>query len=112
MPDCEHVFLSAKPTVSPVYIVKIHKSVSMIYIFRAFPTIKRKQFWASGLWSRGYYISTAGTVSAETIRRYIELQKEKKSAFHPTAQRLWVFGGFSKKTRLFEDLLANQKEFL
>jgi putative transposase len=27
------------------------------------------------LWSRGYYIGTAGTVSSETIQRYIQNQK-------------------------------------
>nr|WP_278184591.1 transposase [Desulfofarcimen acetoxidans] len=35
-------------------------------IFVAFPWLK---------WSRGYYIGTAGNVSTEIIRKYIEAQK-------------------------------------
>lgn len=33
------------------------------------------KFGGSGLWSRWYYISTAGTVSSETIQKYIQNQK-------------------------------------
>jgi REP element-mobilizing transposase RayT len=28
------------------------------------------KFWGSGLWSKGYYVGTAGTVTAETIQKY------------------------------------------
>jgi putative transposase len=28
--------------------------------------------WGSGFWERSYYIGTVGTVSTETIERYIE----------------------------------------
>ncbi|MCL6479969.1 MAG: IS200/IS605 family transposase [Peptococcaceae bacterium] len=75
MPDHLHIFLSAPPTVAPTDIVKILKSITANTIFRTFPALKRKYFWGSGLWSRGYYIGTAGSVSAETIKRYIENQK-------------------------------------
>lgn len=72
-----HLFVSAKPTIAPTDIVRMFKSISAIHIFKTFPLLKKKRFWATGLWSRGYYIGTAGTVSSETIRRYIELQKQK-----------------------------------
>ncbi|WP_300869686.1 transposase [uncultured Clostridium sp.] len=29
----------------------------------------------SGLWSKGYYVGTAGAVSSEIIQRYIQNQK-------------------------------------
>ena len=38
--------------------------------------LKMKKFWGSGLFSRGYYYGSAGTVSVETIKKYIEEQKE------------------------------------
>jgi REP element-mobilizing transposase RayT len=40
-----------------------------------FPGSKRSISGAADLWSRGYYIGTAGNVSAETIRKYIEARK-------------------------------------
>jgi putative transposase len=55
--------------------VKTLKSISAVWIFRKFPNLKNRKFWGSGLWSKGYYIGTAGTVSADTIRKYIENQK-------------------------------------
>ncbi|WP_284071430.1 transposase [Clostridiisalibacter paucivorans] len=44
-------------------------------MFKGFPNLKKSKFWGSGLWSRGYYVGTTGTVSAETIQRYIQNQK-------------------------------------
>lgn len=77
MPDHLHIFLSAPPTAAPTEIVRRLKSIAANRIFAAFPCIKKKYFWGSGLWSRGYYIGTAGNVSAETIRQYIEAQKSR-----------------------------------
>jgi len=75
MPDHLHIFLSALPTVAPVEIVKILKSITANTVFKTIPGIKKKYFWGSGLWSRGYYIGTAGNVSADTIKRNIQSQK-------------------------------------
>lgn len=75
MPDHVHLFISAPPTVAPVDIVRKLKSISANEIFKGFPNLKKSKFWGSGLWSRGYYVGTAGTVSAETIQRYIQNQK-------------------------------------
>jgi len=86
MPDHLHIFLSASPIVAPTDIVKILKSITANTVFKTFPCLKRKYFWGSGLWSRGYYIGTAGNVSAETIKRYIENQKGEVKA-HVTLQR-------------------------
>jgi putative transposase len=75
MPDHVHLFVSAPPTIAPVDIVRKLKSISANWIFQGFSTLKQSKFWGSGLWSRGYYIGTAGTVSAETIQKYIQNQK-------------------------------------
>lgn len=77
MPDHIHLFISAPPTIAPTEIVKILKSVSANEIFKAFPNLKKTKFWASGLWSKGYYIGTAGAVSSEIIKKYIQDQKLK-----------------------------------
>jgi len=75
MPDHLHIFPSAPPTLAPTDIVGKLKSITANKIFAACPDLKKKYFWGGGLWSRGCYIGTAGNVSAETIRKYIESQK-------------------------------------
>jgi len=75
MPDHLYIFLSVPPTVAPTEIVRKLKCITANRIFAAFPGLKKKYFWGSGLWSRGYYVGTAGNVSAETICKYIEDQE-------------------------------------
>ena len=76
MSDHIHLFISALPTVAPVDIVRKLKSISANHIFKTFPNLKKTKFWNSGLWSRGYYVGTAGSVSSETIQKYIQNQKD------------------------------------
>lgn len=77
MPDHVHLFVSAPPITAPVTIAKTLKSILAVSVFTTFPTLKKKRFWGSGLWSDGCYYGSAGTVSAATITRYIENQKSK-----------------------------------
>ena len=78
MPDHVHIFLSARPAIAPTEIVRTMKSVTANKVFRSIPSLKKRYFWGSGLWSRGYYIGTAGNVSTETIKKYIEAQKSSR----------------------------------
>jgi len=71
MPDHIHLFVSAPPKYSPSTIVKIFKGISAKKLFQKFPEL-RKEYWKNHLWAPSYYVGTAGQVSAETIRRYIE----------------------------------------
>ena len=78
MPDHVHLFISAPPFISPTDIVKILKGVTAKRIFEKYPNLKKLEFWGSGLWSPSYYIGTAGHVSAETIRKYIDGTSNRK----------------------------------
>jgi putative transposase len=73
MPDHIHLFVSAPPRLSPAEIVNVFKGVTARMLRMKFP--KLKSLVQDGLWTRTYYIGTAGTVSAETIKRYIEMQE-------------------------------------
>jgi len=75
MPDHIHLFISAPPYIAPADIVKTIKSITAIELFKNYSDLKTNKFWASGLWSKGYYVGTAGTVTADTIQRYIDEQK-------------------------------------
>ena len=70
-PDHIHLFLSIPPAIAVADVVKILKGITARRLFMQFPNLKQKLDGGS-LWSPSYYVGTAGLVSAETIRRYIE----------------------------------------
>ena len=74
MPDHIHIFLSAKPTVAPTDIVRTLKSISAIELFKKHPKLKKFYARCGSLWSKGYFVSTIGNVSSQTIKRYIQNQ--------------------------------------
>jgi len=71
MPDHIHLFVSAHPKFAPATLVKLPKGITARKLFKEFPELKKK-LWDGHLWTPSYYVGTAGNVSAETIRRYIE----------------------------------------
>ena len=77
MPDHVHIFLQANPSTAPVEIAKTLKSISAVHLFDLFPTLKGRKFWGSGLWSRGTYYATVGHLAEDSVRKYIEMQKER-----------------------------------
>lgn len=74
--DHIHVFASAHPKIAPSYIVKMLKGISARKLFFKFPDLKKK-LWEGQLWNSSFYIETIGSISEETIRKYIENQKKK-----------------------------------
>ena len=83
MPDHLHLFIGAKPTIMPCRIIHKLKGNTSIQLRRLFPEIKYlgyKQHYGSGfkaLWARGYYCGSAGHVSQEQVKRYIQEQEGK-----------------------------------
>ncbi len=69
MPDHIHLFVSSPPQYSPSLIVNWFKGISArIYNHRHKGNRIR--------WTNAYYVGTAGTVSKETIQKYIGEQKK------------------------------------
>ncbi len=66
--DHLHVFLSARPIFSPMFIVKVLKGTTAV------KAVKEYRF-ANRFWSPSYYVGTAGTVTQKTIQKYIQEQK-------------------------------------
>ena len=77
IPDHIHLFVGTKPTVAPIDIVRILKSITSIELFKKYPKLKSFYGRCGSLWSVGKFISTIGNVSAETIKKYIEEHKGK-----------------------------------
>ncbi len=72
MPDHIHIFLSIPPTTQVSYAVNILKGNSSIQLRRIFPHLK--QIVKDHLWARGYYVSTAGFVSQDKVKKYVDEQ--------------------------------------
>lgn len=76
MPDHVHVFASAHPKMPAGYIYKMLKGISARKLFVKFPEITKK-LWKGKLWNPSTYVETIGHISEETVRKYIQDQKEK-----------------------------------
>lgn len=74
MPDHCHLFIRAHPKYSPSLLVKLLKGISARRLFQEFPLLK-KLLRKGHLWNPSYYVGTAGSLSEETVMRYIEEQK-------------------------------------
>ena len=73
MPDHVHIFVSAYPTVPVHKIVKEFKGISSNILRKEFPHLLK----IPSLWTHSYFASTAGNISNETIKKYIEAQSKK-----------------------------------
>jgi putative transposase len=73
MPDHVHLFLHCPPSLAPDDIMFHIKGSTSRELRQAYPHLARMD----SLWTRSYFCSTAGNVSCETIRRYIETQKTR-----------------------------------
>ena len=71
-PDHVHLFASFPPTIAPQQIMHRLKGASSHHLRSEFPKLKSR---LPSLWTRSYYVGTAGNVSSETIRKYIEAQE-------------------------------------
>ncbi len=71
-PDHIHLFAGFPPTLAVRQIMHRSKGATSYTLRQEFPFLKSR---LPSLWTRSYYVGTAGNVSAETIRRYIEAQK-------------------------------------
>jgi len=78
MDDHVHLFVSAPPRFSPADLVNTFKGVTARTLRIRFPELKKH--CKEGLWTRTYYAGTVGSVTEETIRRYVELQHAKESS--------------------------------
>jgi putative transposase len=70
-PDHVHLIVSIPPAIAVADAVKVLKGTTARWLFQRFPAL-RKQLRGGHLWAPSYYLGTAGKVSAQTLRRYIE----------------------------------------
>ncbi|MCH1976578.1 IS200/IS605 family transposase [Enterococcus hirae] len=68
-----HLFINVQPTYSPSKIMKIIKGKSSRIIRQEFEHLSKMP----SVWTRSYFVSTAGNVSSEIIKRYVENQRTR-----------------------------------
>jgi putative transposase len=73
MPDHVHLFLNCPPTLSPSDAMFWLKGYSSKMLREKYPTLRRMP----SMWTRSFFVSTAGNVSSDTIQRYIDEQKTR-----------------------------------
>lgn len=73
--DHVHFLIDYEPQISITSIVRKMKQESTINIWKKESQILSKYFWKEKtFWSDGYYVSSIGNASEETIKKYIEQQ--------------------------------------
>lgn len=71
--DHVHLFLNVPPQVSAADVMRIIKTNTSKALLKEFADELR----SPTLWTRSYFVSTAGDVSNATIQRYVESQKTR-----------------------------------
>jgi putative transposase len=71
-PDHVHLFASFPPTLAIAQVMFRLKGATAYQLRKEFPFLKSR---LPSLWTRSYYVGTAGVVSAQTIQHYIEAQR-------------------------------------
>ena len=74
MPDHVHIFIKTTVNDSPSFIVNQLKGYSSNVLRKEFSTLKTR---IPTLWTRSYYCETVGHISEDTIKKYIQEQKNK-----------------------------------
>ena len=73
--DHIHMLVSVPPDLSVSKLAQYIKGRSSRRLQDEFEEL-RKRYWGQHLWARGYFCATVGAVDEETIKRYIENQKD------------------------------------
>ena len=71
--DHVHIFVSVLPEMSIPQIMKQIKGATSIQLRREFSQLNAMP----SLWTRNYFVSTAGNVSSDTIEWYVKTQKTR-----------------------------------
>ena len=77
-----HMFVEIPPKVSVSDYMRRVKGCTSRKIQQEFPEL-RKRYWGQRFWARGYFCTTSGDVTNETILNYIENHTEDE----PTGNR-------------------------
>ena len=71
--DHLHMMVRSEPKLSPLQIVRRLKQMSISAVWKKYRDFLRHNFYKEQtFWTDGYFVSSIGNVSQETIKKYIE----------------------------------------
>ena len=76
-PDHIHLFLQGPRKVSVVEAVQYFKGYSIYMMRKGHSHLFSHLLWGKKFWSGGYFYQTVGTITADTVKRYIAEGQEK-----------------------------------
>lgn len=74
MPDHVHLFIGVEPDVSPTQVMHRLKGYTSRILRLEFPHLLK----LPSLWTRSFFVSTAGNVSSQKIEHYIQNQSTRE----------------------------------
>ena len=74
MPEHVHLLVGCDPQFGIHRLVKYLKGTSSRYLRQEFPQLKRR---LPSLWTNSYFVATTGGITLETLKRYVEGQKNR-----------------------------------
>ena len=74
MPDHVHLFIKTPPTIGVHFLIQQLKGYSARNLRNEFPFLRSR---LPNMWTRSYFAESVGCISEDTVRRYIDNQKNK-----------------------------------
>jgi putative transposase len=74
MPDHVHLLVGCDPQFGIHRLIKLLKGYSSHQLRLEYPALKRR---LPSLWTNSYFCATVGGVTLETLKRYVERQKDR-----------------------------------
>jgi len=74
MPDHVHLLVGCDPQFGIHRLIKLLKGFSSHALRQEYPALKRR---LPSLWTNSYFVATVGGVTLETVKRYVETQKDR-----------------------------------
>ena len=71
-PDHVHLFLEGTRKVSVIHAVQTLKGFSSRQMRQAHKYLFKEKIWGNKFWTNGYFYQTVGTITSETVKKYIE----------------------------------------
>jgi len=78
------VYVPSKLSISQL--MGILKGKTAIKLFKSFSGLKKKPYWGSHFWARGYCSSTVG-LDEEKIRKYVKYQEQQEKLAEDQQQK-------------------------
>lgn len=77
--DHIHILVRSVHKLSPLQVVRVLKQQTNHWAWQNYETYLKQFYWrAHHFWTRGYFCSTVGNVSADTVHEYLERQGRKE----------------------------------